>query len=60
MLEQVGDCCILNNNALIEHDAVIGDYCHVSTGVLVNGGASIGHSSFVAVVLCYEKTSLAA
>ena len=31
---RVGDCCILNSNALIEHDAVIGDYCHVSTGAI--------------------------
>ena len=43
----VGDFCILNSNALIEHDAVIGDHCHISTGVLVNGGTKIGSESFV-------------
>ena len=44
---KVGDCCILNSNALIEHDAVISDYCHVSTGALVNGGVKIGEGSFI-------------
>ena len=43
----VGDHCILNSNALIEHDAVIDDYCHISTGALVNGGTKIGASSFI-------------
>ena len=41
---------ILNSNALIEHDAVIGDNCNDSTGDLVNGGASIVHSRFIARV----------
>ena len=43
----VGNFCILNSNALIEHDAVISDYCHISTGALVNGGAMIGECSFI-------------
>ena len=43
----VGDFCIINTNALIEHDSVISDYCHISTGALVNGGVKIGRSSFV-------------
>ena len=43
----VGDYCIVNSNALIEHDVVIGDYCHISTSALVNGGIKIGDSSFI-------------
>jgi sugar O-acyltransferase (sialic acid O-acetyltransferase NeuD family) len=43
----VGNYCILNSNALIEHDAVIGDCCHISTGALVNGRVTIGDSSFI-------------
>lgn len=43
----VGNHCILNSNALIEHDVVIEDYCHISTGALVNGGTKIGASSFI-------------
>ena len=27
----VGDYCILNSKSLIEHDAVIGNHCHIST-----------------------------
>ena len=34
----VGDHCIINTNSSIEHDVQIGNYCHISTGVLVNGG----------------------
>ena len=26
---------------------MIGDYCHVSTGAIVNGGVKIGASSFI-------------
>jgi sugar O-acyltransferase (sialic acid O-acetyltransferase NeuD family) len=43
----VGDHCILNSRALIEHDVEIGDHCHVSTGALVNGGVQLGSGSFV-------------
>jgi sugar O-acyltransferase (sialic acid O-acetyltransferase NeuD family) len=43
----VGVHCIINSQALIEHDAVIGDHCHISTGVLVNGGVQIGSHSFI-------------
>ena len=43
----VGNHCILNSNALIEHDSSIGDFSHISTGALINGGVKIGHSSFV-------------
>jgi len=32
---------------LIEHDVVIGDFCHISTGALVNGAVTIGGASFV-------------
>lgn len=45
---QVGRNCIINNTmANIEHDAVIGDFCHISTGVMVNGDANIGDDTFV-------------
>ena len=43
----IGNFCIINTNALIEHDSVISDYCHISTGALVNGGVKIGSASFV-------------
>lgn len=43
----VGDHCIINSRALIEHDVQIGNHCHISTGVLVNGGVTIGSGSFI-------------
>ena len=43
---RVGRNCIINTRALVEHDAVIEDYCHVSTGAVVNGGVTIGSGSF--------------
>jgi sugar O-acyltransferase (sialic acid O-acetyltransferase NeuD family) len=43
----VGNHCILNSNALIEHDATVGHYCHISTGAIVNGGTAIGCGSFI-------------
>lgn len=44
---QIGDNCIINNQSLIEHDAVIGKHCHISTGAIVNGGTRVGEGSFV-------------
>ncbi|MDB4638774.1 NeuD/PglB/VioB family sugar acetyltransferase [bacterium] len=43
----VGNHCIINSCALVEHDVQIGHHCHVSTGVLVNGGVQIGSDSFI-------------
>ena len=43
---RVGINCIINTKALIEHDAVIEDHCHISTGAVINGGAKIGAGSF--------------
>ena len=37
---------IINTKALVEHDAVIEDHCHISTGAVVNGGVRIGSGSF--------------
>lgn len=34
----VGVNCIVNTKVLIEHDARVGDNCHVSTASIVNGG----------------------
>ena len=44
---RIGEHCILNSQALIEHDVVIENHCHISTGALINGGVSIGSGSFI-------------
>lgn len=43
----VGRNCILNSQSLIEHDTVIEDHCHISTGALVNGGVTVGAGCFI-------------
>lgn len=43
----VEENCIINTNALVEHDAVIRSFCHISTGAIVNGEATIESRSFV-------------
>ena len=43
----VGHACIVNTKALIEHDARVGDHCHISTAAVVNGGAAVGARSFI-------------
>ena len=44
---RIGENCIINNKVLIEHDAIIGDHCHIATGAIVNGKVSVGCESFV-------------
>jgi len=43
---QVGANCIINSKALIEHDVVIQDHCHIATAAIVNGGAKIKSGAF--------------
>ena len=44
---KIGVNCILNSQALIEHDVIIGNHCHISTGANVNGDVQIGDGSFI-------------
>jgi sugar O-acyltransferase (sialic acid O-acetyltransferase NeuD family) len=43
----VGANVIINSGALIEHDARIGDHCHVSTKAVVNGSVVVGRETFI-------------
>ncbi|NBW65512.1 acetyltransferase, partial [bacterium] len=43
----VGENCIINNLALVEHDAEIGAHTHLSTGSRINGAVRVGTGSFV-------------
>ena len=40
----MGANCIINTKALIEHDAVVGDNCHISTASVIN--VSVGDGVF--------------
>ncbi len=44
---RIGSNCIINNKALIEHDVIIKDHCHIATGSIVNGGAKVGEGTFI-------------
>lgn len=43
---KVGANCIINTKALIEHDAVVEDHCHIATAAIVNGGGKIKSGTF--------------
>lgn len=43
----VGDNCIVNSRALVEHDAMVGSHSHISTEAILNGDARIGDRSFL-------------
>ncbi len=42
----VGQNCILNTKALIEHDVRIDDHCHVAPGAVLAGGSCLGRGVF--------------
>jgi len=44
---KVGKNCIINSKVLIEHDAVIEDFCHISTAGVINGGVCVKRGSFI-------------
>ena len=43
---KIGSLCIISTKALIKHDAIIEDFCHISTGSIVNGGVQIREGNF--------------
>jgi sugar O-acyltransferase (sialic acid O-acetyltransferase NeuD family) len=44
---RVGCNCIINSQSLVEHDAVIGDHCHVATAAAINSGVRVGSATFL-------------
>lgn len=43
----VGKNCIINSQALVEHDVKISDHCHIATAAAINSGVIIGAGTFV-------------
>ena len=33
--------------AIIEHDCLISDHCHISVGAIINGGVTVGSHTFI-------------
>lgn len=44
---RVGKNCIINTKALVEHDTIIEDCCHISTGAIINGNVHVKARSFI-------------
>lgn len=46
-LARIGQACIINTGAVIEHECKIGDYSHVAPGAVLAGNVTIGQTSFI-------------
>lgn len=44
----LGDNCIVNTKASLDHDCVVGSHCHISVGVSICGGVLVGEGTLVA------------
>lgn len=44
---KIGMNCIINTNALIEHDVIVGSHSHIAPSATLNGSAQIGEECFV-------------
>lgn len=43
----IGDHCLINTSAIVEHDTIIGQNVHIAPGAIVCGGAEIGDNSII-------------
>ena len=43
---KIGRNCIINTLTDVDHEASIGDFTHLSAGVLIGGGARVGERCF--------------
>ena len=41
----------INTSSLIEHDVFVGDHCHISTGVILNGSVRLVINVLLAAVV---------
>lgn len=44
---KIGDGCIVNTNAVVEHDNILEDYCQISPSTTLCGYVKIGSLSFI-------------
>ena len=45
----IGQDCIVNHRAVVEHDCQIGDHSHISPGALLGGGVRVGRRSHIGI-----------
>lgn len=46
-LVKIGDLCIINTGAIIEHECEIGNAVHIAPGAVLTGNVSIGDLTFI-------------
>ena len=46
---RVGNACIINTAAVVEHDCILQDGVHISPGVLMGGNVRIGETSWLCI-----------
>lgn len=46
-LAKIGRGCIINTNATVEHECVIGNYSHIAPGAVLAGNVEIGENTFI-------------
>lgn len=55
---QIGEHCIIGNNASVSHDCVVGDFVTIGPGATVCGGVTIGDGCLIGAgsVICPGNT----
>jgi sugar O-acyltransferase (sialic acid O-acetyltransferase NeuD family) len=48
----VGSFTIINNHASVDHDCVIGDFCHIAPGAVLGGHVKVGNGTFIGLGAC--------
>lgn len=46
---KVGEGCIINTSAVVEHDCTLGDFTHICPNVALAGGVVVGSKSWVGI-----------
>lgn len=46
-LVSLGDFCIINTGAIVEHECAIGNAVHIAPGAVLTGNVSVGNDTFI-------------
>lgn len=55
---RLGEGCIVNTGATIDHDCVLADAVHISPGVHLGGGVRVGTRSWIGIGACVRQLSV--
>jgi UDP-perosamine 4-acetyltransferase len=44
---RLGECAIVNSNAVVDHDCVLGAFVHIAPGATLSGGVVVGENAHV-------------